>query len=61
MVLDRETGDLASGAVQILKGCAEENSVRNFVSAELMQSMIEVKTGRLPQCARRCRPTSSPS
>ncbi len=45
MVLDRETGDLASGAVQILKGCAEENSVRDFVSAELMQSMIEVKTG----------------
>jgi len=45
MVLDRETGDLASGAVQILKACAEEDSVRDSVSAELMQSMIEVKTG----------------
>jgi glutamate---cysteine ligase / carboxylate-amine ligase len=45
MVLDRETGDLASGAVRILKACAEEDSVRDSVSAELMQSMIEVKTG----------------
>jgi len=45
MVLDRDTGDLASGAVQLLKGCASEDAVRNSVSAELMQSMIEVKTG----------------
>ena len=45
MVLDRETGDLASGRRGILKGCAEEATVRDFVSAELMQSMIEVKTG----------------
>jgi glutamate---cysteine ligase / carboxylate-amine ligase len=44
MVLDRETGDLVSGAVGILKRCAEEASVRDFVSAELMQSMIEVKS-----------------
>ncbi len=45
MVLDRDTGNLVSGAAGILKGCAEEATVRDFVSAELMQSMIEVKTG----------------
>src|SRR5580704_3503957 len=45
MVLDPETGDLASGAVQILKGCVQEATLRDHVSAELMQSMIEVKTG----------------
>jgi glutamate---cysteine ligase / carboxylate-amine ligase len=45
MVLDRDTGDLVSGAPGILKSCAEEATVRDFVSAELMQSMIEVKTG----------------
>jgi glutamate---cysteine ligase / carboxylate-amine ligase len=43
MVLDRETGDLAPGAMRILKACAEESILD--VSAELMQSMIEVKTG----------------
>lgn len=43
-VLDRETGDLAPGAVRILKACAEDAKVEG-VSAELMQSMIEVKTG----------------
>lgn len=42
-ILDRETGDLGPGAVRILKACAEENL--SGVSAELMQSMIEVKTG----------------
>lgn len=45
MVLDPETGDLASGAMQILKACAQDQLVRDNVSAELMQSMIEVKTG----------------
>src|SRR5271168_3640614 len=42
-ILDRETGDLAPGAVPILKAC-QQDSVPG-VSAELMQSMIEVKTG----------------
>jgi glutamate---cysteine ligase / carboxylate-amine ligase len=31
--------------MRILKGCADDELVRNNVSAELMQSMIEVKTG----------------
>jgi carboxylate-amine ligase len=43
MLLDPDSGDLAPGAVRLLKACAEE-SIEN-VSAELMQSMIEVKTG----------------
>ncbi|HXY34914.1 MAG TPA: YbdK family carboxylate-amine ligase [Planctomycetaceae bacterium] len=43
MVLDPHSGDLAPGAVRLLKTCAEE-SIEN-VSAELMQSMIELKTG----------------
>jgi carboxylate-amine ligase len=42
-ILDRESGDLAPGAVRILKAC-EEDTVEG-TSAELMQSMIEVKTG----------------
>jgi carboxylate-amine ligase len=42
-ILDRDTGDLAPGAVPILKECAAEGL--DGVSAELMQSMIEVKTG----------------
>ena len=42
-ILDRETGDLAPGAVRILKACAEESITGP--SAELMQSMLEVKTG----------------
>lgn len=42
-ILDKETGDLAPGAVPILKAC-QQDSVPG-VSAELMQSMIEVKTG----------------
>ncbi|HWY88395.1 MAG TPA: YbdK family carboxylate-amine ligase [Gemmataceae bacterium] len=42
-ILDRESGDLAPGAVRILKMCAEEKV--EGVAAELMQSMIEVKTG----------------
>jgi carboxylate-amine ligase len=42
-ILDRESGDLAPGAVRILKACAEEGL--STASAELMQSMLEVKTG----------------
>jgi carboxylate-amine ligase len=42
-ILDRETGDLAPGAVRILK-LSEEQKVEG-VAAELMQSMVEVKTG----------------
>src|SRR5947199_9193201 len=42
-ILDHETGDLAPGAVRILKMCAEEKV--EGVAAELMQSMIEVRTG----------------
>jgi carboxylate-amine ligase len=42
-ILDRESGDLAPGAVRILKACEEERI--EGVSAELMQSMLEVKTG----------------
>lgn len=42
-ILDRESGDLAPGAVRILKACEEEGV--EGVTAELMQSMVEVKTG----------------
>jgi carboxylate-amine ligase len=42
-ILDRESGDLAPGAVRILKACQEDGVVGT--AAELMQSMIEVKTG----------------
>jgi carboxylate-amine ligase len=42
-ILDRETGDLAPGAVPILKACGEDAVAG--VAAELMQSMLEVKTG----------------
>ncbi|MBY0526191.1 MAG: YbdK family carboxylate-amine ligase [Gemmataceae bacterium] len=42
-ILDRETGDLVPGAVPLLKACAQEG-IRE-VTAELMQSMIEIKTG----------------
>lgn len=45
-ILDRDTGDLAPGAVRILKACEEEKI--DGVSAELMQSMIEIKTGVCP-------------
>jgi carboxylate-amine ligase len=41
-VLDRDSGDLAPGAVRILPLCAEEGV--EGVTAELLQSMIEVKT-----------------
>jgi carboxylate-amine ligase len=42
-ILERDSGDLAPGAVPLLRACAEEGLTG--VSAELMQSMIEVKTG----------------
>src|SRR5438067_2102704 len=42
-VLDRESGDLAPGSVRILHACKEEGITD--VTAELMQSMIEIKTG----------------
>jgi len=42
-ILDRETGDLAPGAVRLLKACAEDGI--QGPTAELMQSMIEVRTG----------------
>src|SRR5262249_29529433 len=42
-ILDRETGDLAPGAVRILEACAAD-SIQG-ASAELMQSMLEIKTG----------------
>lgn len=42
-ILDRDTGDLTPGAVPIIKVCEEEKV--EGVAAELMQSMIEVKTG----------------
>ena len=42
-ILDRDSGDLAPGAVRILKLCEEEKV--DGVSAELMQSMFEIKTG----------------
>jgi carboxylate-amine ligase len=42
-ILDRDTGDLAPGAVSILKAC-DEDAVEG-TSPELMQSMLEIKTG----------------
>jgi carboxylate-amine ligase len=42
-VLDGESRDLAPGSVRILQACADEGI--KDVTAELMQSMIEVKTG----------------
>src|SRR5262249_56883213 len=42
-ILDRDSGDLAPGAVPLLKACREEGLTG--VTAELMQSMIEIKSG----------------
>jgi carboxylate-amine ligase len=42
-IIDRESGELAPGAVRILK-LSEEQKI-DGVAAELMQSMLEVKTG----------------
>src|SRR5437773_3023132 len=42
-IIDPHTGDLAPGALRILKVCQEEKLPG--ITAELMQSMIEVKTG----------------
>ncbi len=41
-IIDRDTGELAPGAPRILAACAEDGL--EHVSAELMQSMIEVRT-----------------
>ena len=41
-ILDRQTGDLVPGAVRLLQACREEQI--SDVSAELLQSMIEIKT-----------------
>lgn len=42
-ILDRDSGDLAPGAVRLLSACREEGL--QGVTAEFMQSQIEVKTG----------------
>jgi carboxylate-amine ligase len=42
-ILDRETGDLAPGALRVIGGCEEEHL--EGVSAEFLLSMVEVKTG----------------
>lgn len=42
-ILDRDTGDLAPGAPRLLQACEEEHVPG--VSAELLQSMIEIKSG----------------
>lgn len=42
-ILDRDTGDLCPGAVRLLAACAEEGL--EDVSAEFLQSQLEVKTG----------------
>ncbi|MFZ1537067.1 MAG: YbdK family carboxylate-amine ligase [Chromatiaceae bacterium] len=42
-IIDPRTGDLAPGSARILKLCDQEDL--EDVTAELMQSMIEVKTG----------------
>jgi glutamate---cysteine ligase / carboxylate-amine ligase len=42
-IVDPHSGDLAPGSVRILKACKEEGL--DSVTAELMQSMIEIKTG----------------
>lgn len=42
-ILDRESGELAPGAVRLLDGCREEQL--EGVSGEFLLSMVEVKTG----------------
>lgn len=42
-ILDRETGELAPGAVRILEACKEEGI--EGVSGEFLLSMLEIKTG----------------
>src|SRR2546421_599315 len=42
-ILDARTGDLAPGSVRLLEECARERVPG--VTAELMQSMIEARTG----------------
>lgn len=45
-ILDHESGELASGATRILKACSEDAIVGP--TSELMQSMLEIKTGICP-------------
>ncbi len=45
-ILDRDTGDLVPGAPRLLAACQEEGV--KGIAAELMQSMIEVKTDVCP-------------
>jgi carboxylate-amine ligase len=42
-ILDRETGELVPGAPRILQACGEDAT--GGVGAEIMQSMIELRTG----------------
>jgi carboxylate-amine ligase len=42
-ILDRNSGDLSPGAVRLLAACAEEGL--DGVTAEFMQSQLEIKTG----------------
>jgi carboxylate-amine ligase len=42
-LIDRETRDLVPGAMRILRACEDDGM--DGVSAEVMQSMLEVKTG----------------
>jgi len=42
-ILDRDTGDLCPGAVRLLAACTEEGL--EGVSAEFMQSQLEIKSG----------------
>ncbi len=48
-ILNGETGDLTPGAVPLIKACAKQGIPG--VVAELMQSMVEVKTGICPNVA----------
>jgi carboxylate-amine ligase len=41
-IIDLDTGDLSPGAPRLLSACAEEGL--DLVSAELMQSMLEIRT-----------------
>src|SRR5579884_983829 len=42
-ILDRSSGDLSPGAVRLLAACSEEGL--DGVTAEFMQSQLEIKTG----------------
>src|SRR5687767_7827482 len=48
-ILDRETAELAPGAVRILKGCEDDGL--EVVSGEFLLSMVEVRTHVCPNVA----------